>query len=298
MANEKAKLFDPETTGMQGLYLDINEVEEALKGDGQKRGPLFPVDLEGRIPEVQARVVELFRAGLIGARLKLAAGTGEVAETGYIPGKISPWVSKERLAKMLADAGKLIPDASDPNFEEAVLHRSIGAIALLGELINAAYASQDARSVAELLELLTADIAPGVGLDKLPWAGQRGSQGRGDVLAKRFYEAPQGGMSLQDRIMHAKSLARYQAVLNRFGTGTEAGKQFVAFVTKYYETFKRVTPGEKFKEKSLYNKEQWLEVLLGKFVSIPAENFMMDEWMAGFEACKTTDDLVAFIGTF
>ncbi|GEM_PF-4515271 len=298
MANEKAKLFDPDTTGMQGLFLDINEAEEAIRGAGGKLGPLFAVDLEGRNPEVSARVVELFRAGLERAGFKFAQGTGETAETGYIPGKTSPWLSKERLAKMLADAGKLIPDVADPNFEQAVSDRSIGAIALLGEFINVAYATKDARSVAELLELLTADIAPGVGLDKLPWAGKQGAQGRGDVLGKRFYEAPKGGMSLQDRMMHAKTFAKYQALLNNFGTGTEAGKLFGAFVGKYYEAFKRITPGERFKEKSPYNKEQWLGVLLTYFASIPAESFMMDEWMAGFDACKTTDDLVDFIGTF
>lgn len=297
MANEKAKLFDPETTTMQGLYLDVGEVEQVSQEAGVKLGPLFSVDLEQRLPEVQARVLELFTKGLETAGLKVATGKGETAETGYIPGKISPWLSKERLAKMLADAGKLIPEVSDPNFEQAVLDRSIGAIALLGEFINVAYATKDARSVAELLELLTDDIAPDVGFDKLPWVGQKGAQGRGDILGKRFYETPQGGMSLQDRMMHGKTFALYQKILNSLGTGTEAGRQFGAFVSKYYDAFKKITPGERFKEKSAYNKEQWLGVLLTKFAAIPVAKWEMEKWLAGLEICQTTDELVAFIGT-
>lgn len=297
MANDKAKLFDLETTGMQGLYLDIGEVEAEARGAGGKLGASLPVDLEGRMPEVKDRVLSLFQNGLDRAGLKFAQGSGETAETGYVPGKVSPWLSKERLAKMLADAGKLIPEVTDPDFEQAVLDRSVGAIALLGELINAAYATKDGRSVAELLELLTADIAPSVGLDKLPWVGQKGAQGRRDVLGKRFYETPKGGMSLQDRIMHGKTFAMYQTILNSLGTGTEAGKQFGALVNKYYEAFKKVKPGAQFKEKSPYNKEQWLGVFLTKFAAIPAEKWEMEKWLAGFEICQTTDELVSFISS-
>lgn len=296
MANEgKVDLFSTDIKTLGELFTETGKLDKTAVEAGGKPSQLLPVDFGTRVAEVRRRLVELFGNSLLEV---VKVGKGIVPETGYIPGKITPWVEEGRFQRALHSVSKVVPGEADPALETGALDRVKGGVYYLSRFVDLARESSDGRSVAELLAQFTADPVAGVGLDRIPWVGQEGQPGSGEILRSRFYEKLNGGDSVRFRITAGITYARYRKVLDSIGGGTELGRAFQTLVNEFYKKFEAVTTGEKFTAKEIWMREQWLGVLFKNLSTIPASSWMTDVWMTALGECKTTDDLVGFVKSF
>lgn len=299
MANEKVDLFGGDVLTLNDLFGKTGALDSAVVQAGGRKDQLLPVEIGTRLAEVRGRIAgRLFGDGILGAGMKVGKGVA-VPESGRIAGQVTPWVAEDRFNKMLRDAARTLPADGDPALAAgAAFDRTKGGVYYLGRFIDLMRESGDGRSVAELLAQLTSDPLAGVNLDKVPWAGQQGQPGSGDILADRFYQQLNGGDSVRFRITAGITYSRYKNLMNSVGAGTELGRAFQTLVSAFYKKFEAVTPGAKFKTKEPYLREQWLGVFFKNLSAIPTENWMTDEWVRALEECKTTDDLVGFVKSF
>lgn len=303
MAIDKVDLFRAGIKTLDDLFAASRDAETATvpvegpRPPARPVGPQFHVDVGARLAEVRARIVELFGNGLLGVGMKV--GKGSVPESGRVAGQVTPWVTEPRFQQMLRDAARALPGQNDPALAAgAAFDRTKGGAFYLGRFIDLMRESGDGRSVAELLAEFTDDPIAGVNLDSVPWVGQQGKPGSGDVLASRFYQQLSGGDSVQFRIVAGITYSRYKNLMNSVGAGTELGRAFQTLVSAFYKKFEAVTPGERFKVKNPYMREQWLGVLCKNLSAVPTSSWIMDEWNSALEECKTTDDLVGFVKSF